>query len=132
MNQRKMTFERRIPKNNKVARRLDFGEVDQAATENYRNKIKEQEEELSMKMTEKYNFDFKNEVALRGNYLWMNLSEGEWVNMEVKELAEVNANERTPMQSRTAADRVPQRRRKMPRDDKGIENSHAKKRLTME
>ncbi|KAJ8720890.1 hypothetical protein PYW08_006355 [Mythimna loreyi] len=129
MNQRKMPIEGRV--NHKAVRRLDFGKVDPAAFENFINRIKEQQEEIILKKTEEYNFDFKKEVPLRGRYEWSERRGSEWVPMEVKELTEVNDNEMTPMHAKTD-NRAPPRRRRMTRDDTGIQNSHVKKRLLME
>lgn len=132
MNQRKMF---RVPRNHNVVRRLDFGgeKDDQAKMDNFANRMKELEERDREAMKAKYNFDFKNEVALKGDWEWMKRIRDEWVLMEVKENLALNDNERTPIHSRDTAERVPPtRRRKLPRDDRGNSNNHVKKRLTME
>ncbi|CAB3225258.1 unnamed protein product [Arctia plantaginis] len=72
---------RRISPNNPVRRRLIFGDdiEDETRVDNFENKLRESIEIEKKEKSKKWGFDFSNEVALNGPYVWHETSDGIWI-----------------------------------------------------
>lgn len=84
IHQRRM---RRISPNNPVRRRLFDGTEDETRVDNFENKLRESIEMEKKEKSEKWSFDFDNEVPLNGPYVWHKRN-GVWIGCQINESVE--------------------------------------------